>query len=67
MGRPHLLGWRRYIDFLNHALTKLSACSCGEPKVSLKRRGRPKVRILLLAGVDKKLKNRDTEHLGFHL
>lgn len=63
MVRPHLLGWRSYIEFLNHALTTLSACSCGELKVSLERRGRPKIRVLLLDGVDKKIKNRDTEHL----
>lgn len=65
MVRPHLLGWRSYIDFLNHALAKLSVCFCGELRVSLGRRGGPKIRILLLAGIDEKLKITDRLGLNF--
>lgn len=54
MVRPHLLEWKTYTDFLNHAVIEFSACSYGEPNVSLQRRGRHMIRILLLASVDKK-------------
>lgn len=51
MARPHVLGCRSYTDFLNHALTKH-----GELKVSLELRRKPKIRILILASLDKNSK-----------